>query len=124
MIQSLALLIALLLLMTPLRADNTGNDLLRGCNAMIKGSDGVKQSDEEMAFSLFWTGYISGFTDSHSIMLMGKKATIYCYPPQGIENGQVARIVAKYLRESPKELHQSARLCLLLALRNAFPCSE
>jgi len=106
------------------QANSTGNDLLRGCTAMVKGADGPELSGDESALALYWAGYISGFTDSYSITLMGQKPTMYCYPLQGIENGQAARIVVKYLKENPKELYQSARLCLLLALQNAFPCTK
>lgn len=119
-----ALLLPLLFSTQLSSAAETGNDLLRGCTAMVRGADGAELSGEDAALSLFWTGYISGFTDSYSITQMGQKPTMYCYPPQGIENGQVARIVVKFLKENPKELHQSARLCLLLALKSAFPCNQ
>jgi hypothetical protein len=114
----------LFLLATPAHAEQTGNDLLRGCTAMSKTADGNEQSIDDITSSLYWAGYISGFVDSYQITYPGNKPTLFCVPQQGIENGQMARIVIKYLNDNPKDLHQSARLCLIHSLQDAFPCKK
>jgi hypothetical protein len=48
--------------------------------------------------------------------------TVFCLPTQGIVNSQAVRIVARYLREHPAELHYQARTVASLALAEAFPC--
>lgn len=104
--------------------EKTGNDLLNGCISIINVSEGVRVSDDDSISAIAWAGYLSGFADSYSITSQaeGKPTTMFCYPPQGISSVQAARIVAKYLRENPVEMHQSARVCALNALSNAFPC--
>ena len=104
--------------------EKTGNDLLNGCISIINVSEGVRVSDDDSISAIAWAGYLSGFADSYSITSKteGKPTTLFCYPPQGIGSVQAARIIAKYLRENPVELHQSARVCALSALSYAFPC--
>lgn len=79
-------------------------------------------SNEDYILSIFWTGYISGFIDNGVIYeeLTANKA--FCIPTQGIENGQAAMIIAKYLKNNPDQLHESARSCIFLAMANTFKC--
>jgi len=104
--------------------EKTGNDLFQGCISIIKVSEGERVSDDDSISAIAWAGYLSGFADSYSITskVEGRRTTLFCYPPQGIGSVQAARIIAKFLRENPLELHQSARVCALHALSEVFPC--
>jgi hypothetical protein len=105
-------------------AEKTGIDLLRGCTNMIKLVENNQVSVEDATDVFTWNGYISGFLESNQITNTGKKMTSFCLPDKGITIEQAARIVIRYLKDNPKDLHQSARLCLLLSLQDAFPCAK
>jgi hypothetical protein len=113
------------LLITPVYATNTGNDLLRGCINMIKVAENNDVSVEDITDAARWAGYISGFLDAYLMTsLENNKMTYFCLPAKGMNTEQVARIVIKYLKDYPKENHQNARVCLIISLRDAFPCDK
>ncbi len=101
---------------------DTGMDLLRGCNAIIQAEEGKEVSMEDQLMSFYWIGYLGGFNDAAVLIDTAAAHGIYCVPPTGIENDQLVRVVKKYLDEHPEDLHQSARILILFALREAFPC--
>ena len=101
---------------------DTGMDLLRACNTIIQAEEGQDVSMDDQLLSFYWTGYLGGFNDAAVLIGTGTSQKIYCLPPTGIENDQLVRVVKKYLDEHPEDLHQSARILVLLALSEAFPC--
>ena len=101
---------------------DTGMDLLRACNAIIQAEEGGDVSIENQLLSFYWTGYLGGFNDAAVLIDTAVSHGIYCVPSQGIENDQLVRVVKKYLDEHPEDLHLTARILVLLALREAFPC--
>lgn len=103
-------------------AERNGNELLRGCNAIIAEIEKKDITIEELSVSIFWNGYIAGFLDSSVLYESFTKAGAYCIPHQGIEGGQAAMIIAKYLKNNPNQLHESARFCILMAFADAFKC--
>lgn len=44
--------------------------------------------------------------------------------PDEVPNGQIVDVVKKYLRDNPETRHESARMLIWKALRDAFPCVE
>jgi len=77
-----------------------------GCIGYVEGvSDGVF---EEVAFA-------------HA-MSNKEPAKPYCLP-EDTENGQLIRIVLKYVRDHPEEAHYSTAFLIVKALREAFPCT-
>ena len=52
-----------------------------------------------------------------------KGAALFC-PPDGTTNGQAVRIVVKYLRDHPEELHKHDSVLAFTALKAAFPCAN
>lgn len=104
-------------------AERTGNELLRGCNAIIAEMEKKEVSTEDMVLAIFWTGYISGFIDNGVLYEKITERNACCIPEKGIENGQAAMIIANYLKKNPNQLHESARLCLFTALADAFKCN-
>jgi hypothetical protein len=102
-----------------------GNNLLRRCNAAVKVADGEKVGEKEGLDALICASYLNGFIDSHALEVIAKpQKEIYCLPEKGLENGQVARIVTKHLKDNPKTLHWSARTLVGISLSRAFPCSK
>jgi len=51
-----------------------------------------------------------------------QKGRILFCAPDGVISGQAARIVIKYLRDHPEELHQPDYALTIAALHAAFPC--
>ena len=89
-------------------AYETGNQLLTLCESKGGSSEGV------------CIGYIEGVSDASE----GKTwdGTPYC-APKGATNGQLVKIVTKYLNDHPEHLHLSAHSIVQQALLEAFPCT-
>lgn len=69
--------------------------------------------------------YLSGFVDAQSMLVGirgGLKAPIFCLPSQGVSNEELVRVYVKWSTDHPELLHESARVVVLIALRDAFPC--
>ncbi len=102
-----------------------GNELLRMCNAAVRFDNGSDLNPGETLKAFSCLSYLSGFTDGYvlavSLSERGYKRTL-CSPTEGIETSQAARIVAKWLKENPRVLHERARTSILIALSKAFPC--
>lgn len=118
--------IAIVSLATTAFADSDGNELLHQCSAAVRQDDGIKTSPEEVMGSVYCLGYLAGFTDSHAfeVGITKPKKPLYCLPEGGNKGTQLARIVTKYLKNHPEDLHRSARLSVAMALSLAFPCSK
>jgi hypothetical protein len=48
----------------------------------------------------------------------------FCLPAEGIQTEQAELVVAKYLRDNPSQLHESARVSIFVALATVFPCQQ
>ena len=120
--KKVSVLIFVLMVSFEVRAEFDGNELLRQCGPVVKQLNGEKLNPDEQLESLLCAGYLSGFTDSHAIETPSQPRPLYCFPKEGIEVGQQARIVVKYLRENPEILHESARSSIAISFTHAFPC--
>ncbi len=94
--------------------------LFQACRAAVKQFDDEKISAEEASDAGFCGGYIIGIADGLQIAVERKKVKI-CVP-HGVTGEQTARIVEKYLRENPQELHKPMRTNAIAAFSKAFPC--
>ncbi len=104
-----------------------GNVMLRRCNAAVRMVEGADLQIDEAMEASSCLGYVSGFVDGYGLLsfqLSQKGRPTLCTPPSGAEAQQSARIVAKWLKENPKELHESARVSVLIALSATFPCKS
>lgn len=87
--------------------------------------DGVEISMEETFASLWCVGYVSGVLDAVRIApQINQGRPLICPPENGITNEQAVRVVVKYLRANPELLHETARIHVMIALGNAFPCGK
>ncbi|MFV3283168.1 Rap1a/Tai family immunity protein [Pseudomonas sp. NY15356] len=98
-------------------AGHDGNELLRNCKEFIK--DG--------SFDALLAGECTG-------LIRGVASTVYFYSgdlkndekfcmPDDVTNGQVARIVIKYLEDNPKILNRPDMALVWEALIDAYPCT-
>jgi hypothetical protein len=74
---------------------------------------------------MFCIGYLSGLTDMHALMSdarLGGGRSQYCIPETGISNEQAMKVFLKWADDHPEQLHKSARISVLIAFREAFPC--
>jgi hypothetical protein len=104
-----------------------GNKLLKQCGLAVSHMDGVKtkpnlESAGEMSFCL---GFMQGITNMNLLYQQVLKSDAqFCLPEHGITNGQAARIIVKYLRNYPEDLHEDEFVLAALAFKDAFPCKK
>jgi hypothetical protein len=86
----------------------TGNDLLRACEA----------EEKKIVCIMFSMGAL----DAYTVTIMEREELFPMCTPDGLEGGQLARIVTKYLQQNPEELTNAAATLVLVATALAFPC--
>jgi hypothetical protein len=107
----------------PMAAFADGNQLLDRCQAAEHFLN-TKQSQDE-ASAAYCFGLMEGVRNT-MIALNGflePKAKVVCWPSNGIDNAQAARITLKYLRENPNKLHVESVILTMLSFKAAFPCN-
>jgi hypothetical protein len=110
----------------------TGNELLEDCKQALRVIDGdTTLTDKEWVDGSHCTGYILGVVDGYAETEAAEKARLHfsssliCFPKEGfLGTPQVVRLVVKYLRDNPKNLHDHAALLILLAFQEVFPCNQ
>jgi hypothetical protein len=102
----------------------SGNAFLRLCSAIDKED----QSSHEAIAVTACLGYVDGFTEGVALerLYAGSKekqkpSAPFCIP-EDVENGQMVRIVLKYVRDNPTDAHMSTSLLMMDALGKAYPC--
>jgi hypothetical protein len=116
-------LAALLFVPSAFAAPTTGVQILQACGSAVKQQDGAQISMQESIESIWCIGYLGGLLDGFGMSppkINGRQ--VLCLPEQGITNDQLVRLVTKWLREHPENLHESGRMEALIALSKAFPC--
>ena len=104
-----------------------GNDLLQKCSNVIKiYEDGMEESETTenmLADASFCSGMMQGMTNTIIFFdTFQVTQSIVCLPEDGISNGQAAKVVIKYLKEHPEQLHVADSGLAFLAMMDAFPC--
>jgi hypothetical protein len=94
----------------------TGNELLLKTQAFENASAG---KDRGGGPDQIEAGYAMGYVDAASTMLWASDKI--CLTPK-VTFGQMLKIVHKYMREHPEELHEDGLVLVLKALRGPFPC--
>lgn len=95
----------------------TGNDFLQRCDGPFSNEF------EKLAYVSFCTGYLQGLLQmQHIIVGMRNVQPLYCEPTQSGNYEQLERVVVKWLKNNPEQLHRGARLLVIKALMEAFPC--
>lgn len=104
-----------------------GNSLLNFCNYELQLYDGVEISAADQVKAGFCTGFITGVGDLNTTLneiQKDKNAGFVGSPcmPTGVTTGQVVRVVVKFLKDNPENLHMPAAALTIGAIRKAFPC--
>ena len=81
-----------------------GNDLIQLIN-----------SNQHMEIAMY-RGYIAGVQDSYN--------GIYFCVPKTVRLSQSSEIVTQYLKADPKKWHEAAKVLVIEALSNVFPCKK
>jgi hypothetical protein len=104
--------------------DTSGNAFVRLCSSVERGMS----TQIEVGYVMGCVGYVAGFIDgvrfgtAYAEDKAGKKVpSLLCFPDE-VENGQITKILLKYIRENPKEAHQRTAVLLAIALQQAYPC--
>ena len=113
-------------------AQTDGNTMLRACNAAVDLNDGVKQDATGSVEAVTCMSYVAGYLDALWVMRSieskpGANSDEDCIVSRlkaGVPTIQVVRIFAKYLHSHPEHLDGHAAVLLVVALREAFPCSS
>ena len=94
--------------------DFRGNKYLPRCRDIITTINGGRSS----------LGAIEclGFLDAARVYLVIAPDLIRSCSPAEATNGQVARVVVKYLEDNPSRLHEPFFILAAEGLRQAFPC--
>ena len=99
-------------------AQQTAIDLLRQCQGR------EPQQAPEIGL-IACASYLSGILDAHAVLSGikgGLPAPAFCLPAAGISNEQTMRVFIKWADNHPEWLHDSARISVFGALKEAFPC--
>jgi hypothetical protein len=107
-------------------ADNDGNSLLLACKASVDFLDEQKIEMKHPHSVGQCLGLISGLRDMHDYFQTGLLEIIqpvFCVPGE-VNSGQLARVLVKYLKENPTELHKRDTLLILMAFIDGFPCDQ
>lgn len=103
---------------------NDGNKLLARCNAVIQIMDEGKYLKDNYNAGIC-VGLMQGITNLNlHYQAKEKKGALFCLPENGIQNGQAARIVVKYLKGHPEKLQENASFLAIDAFVDAYPCSH
>jgi len=102
-----------------------GNGLLDKCRLLF--SDAAHPSDTTLLNGGYCAGYVAGVTDVETMWEATDKQTKahtsehYCMPEE-VNNGQMLKILKKWLDNNPDKLHWRADTIIHVALMEAFPC--
>lgn len=102
----------------------SATDFLIYCNDAIHAIDSKKNTTREESFNVgMCYGLIEGVLNS-ILGLDGKLPDNMriCLPKETMKAHQFARIYVKYVKDNPKELHESASFLIYSSLIKSFPC--
>jgi hypothetical protein len=100
---------------------HTGHVLLRKCKAAIEDLT----EDQRIADAGQCTGYVHGIEEMLRFIEIryGLTDSLFCVP-KGVNLGQMARVVVKYLEDHPERLHETDINLVVDAFKLAFPCKN
>jgi len=125
--KKIALLLTILLLPSASYAAEDGNELLSRCTKALKASDGKDVSSSDYLGIGICMGTIRGVIDAGNIINSSAeprdytKQNLYCVPSK-VSTIQATRVVVKFLKAHPEDLHQRCTSLIVLALMESFPC--
>ncbi len=104
-----------------------GNKLLEYCQVTLNQIDTrIPPSDFVTALnSGRCLGFVKGVRSTMQILLSDEYHTRHrvCFPTNS-NDGQIIRVVVKYLKDNPERLHENETLLAMTAIQSAFRCNE
>jgi len=104
--------------------DTSGNAFLRLCS----GADKENKTDADYGHVLACTGYITGFVSgvdyerSFAHATTNRSVPLPFCTPDNVENGQLIRVVLKFIRDNPADANKPTAWLIMDALGKAYPC--
>ncbi len=114
---------------------------VKECEAALSLADGIKMKEDDGNSSAkdivdngmngaHCYGFLEGMHVMNGIVMLiqqdqniQNRWRVAC-PPREVITGQLVRVVVKYLKDHPADLHGNGGLLTLTAFREAFPCKE
>lgn len=115
-----ALLLAVVVASAEARAD--GNELLTQCQQFIKVVE--KEPDYDSGRAGMCIGYVEGFISTTTFFSSNLEDDAKLCIPKTVPNGQVVRVLVKYLKDNPAKLNKNKASLVWLAMRDAYPCPK
>lgn len=110
-------------------AEKTGNDLLASCQAAVRVADnngGPAAGQFDAGWCIGWVSGALALTQLHNewTTFTQQKSTLvqFCVLDAGVSAIQAVRILVKYLKEHPEQLHEDGMGLTVAALKGSFPC--
>ena len=103
-----------------------GHELLDKCQVAVDYLDNDLKSDD-LESVRFCDDYLMGFREDENVKqryLPGQYFKGYCFPTNGVNNGELARVVVDYLQVTDDGLDKSARELVRQALIHGYPCAN
>jgi hypothetical protein len=105
----------------------SGNSFLRDCSVVNKEKTAPAEDTESVACLLYVGGVMQGAELGSGVTRFEAKPMalpkLFCRP-ENVEMLQLARIVLKYIRENPEKANKETAALVIMALREAYPCSS
>jgi Rap1a immunity proteins len=108
-------------------AYESGNAFLRVCSSVEKEQRTPTINQDDTGCILYIAGFVQGVEIGNTATMLQLKPTPVPLPfcrPEGVETGQLVKIVLKYIRENPEDAHHDTMMIALWAFQKAFPCSK
>lgn len=99
-----------------------GNALLTQCQQFIKAADGEKDFDRGQAGMC--VGFVEGVLSTTAFFGENLDNDAKLCIPKTATNGQLARVVVKYLEDNPAKLNQGKTGLVWLSMKDAYPCKR
>ena len=124
---NLLLIITLVTFSNTTLAFKSGNDLLRGCSAVLHTLDTGMASDQKFGQG-YCLGLVNGIRLANDLYApvfldqgLPNEERLFCMPVD-TELGQVVRVIVNYMNAHPEKLHLEPIELVYPALNRAFPC--
>ena len=123
----------LLILLSPRASQGlshvTGSLLLSDCKAALKFTEvSPKMTEAEILAGVTCQSYVQGVLDTSlfwkEVDRKVEAPTPHFCIPEAFTVEQGIRILIKHLERNPKDLSENGFLCLNVALRAAYPCTD
>lgn len=115
-----AIILALTATFASCNALADGNTLLTQCQHFVKAADGEKDFDRSQAGMCI--GFIEGVLSTTDFFRENLTSEARLCPPRNATNGQLSRVIVKYLKDNPAKLNQGKTGLVWLAIKDAYPC--